>query len=182
MMYSGLTQGVFVQLMAQLAAFIALLLAASATHKWMRWLDSMRAVHEFAGVPRSAAAAALVAVGLAELFAAALLLGSVHRAGGAGLAALIWGTYLALMLRALAKGRRDVDCGCSFGGARHPLGAFEVSRNALLVLLALLLAFTPTVAQAPVLSRLLAAAALLALYGALDQVMALQPLRRAQGS
>jgi len=182
MMNSGLTQHVFVQLMAQLAAFLALLLAASATDKWMRWPNSMRAVHEFAGVPHPAAAAALVAVGLAELLAAALLLGSVHRAGGAGLAALIWGTYLALMLRALAKGRRDVDCGCSFGGARHPLGAFEVSRNALLALLASLVAFTPTVAQGPVLSRLLAAAALLALYGALDQVMALQPLRRAEAS
>ena len=182
MINSDLTQGVFVELMAQLAAFLALLLAASAMHKWMRWPDSMRAVHEFAGVPHPAAAPALVAVGLAELLAAALLLGSAHRAGGAGLAALIWGTYLALMLRALAKGRRDVVCGCSFGGARHPLGAFEVSRNALLALLALILAFTPTVAPAAVLSRMLAAAALVALYGALDQVMAVQPLQKAQAS
>ena len=179
MMHGDLMSEVLGQLAAQAAAFLALLLGASAAHKWMRWRDSMRAVHEFAGVPRRGASAALIVVGLAEI-AAAVLLEGANRAAGAGLAAVIFGIYLALMLRALASGRRNVDCGCSFGAGRHRLGPFEVSRNALLVLLALLVAGEAGGVHTPLLSRWLAAAALLALYGALDQVMSLQPMRRAE--
>jgi len=178
-MQENLAVQVIAQLAAQAAVFLALLLAASALHKWLRWTGSARAVHEFARVPRRAAAAALAAVGLAELAAAGMLLG-VHRTGGAIIAATILGTYLALILRALAAGRRDVDCGCSFGGTPHGLGAFEAWRNALLLALALLVAAArPSGDGAPIGLQLLAAASLLALYGALDQAMAIRPLRPA---
>lgn len=178
-MHENLAAELIAQLAAQAAVFLALLLAASALHKWLRWTGSARAVHEFARVPRRAAAAALAAVGLAELAAAGMLLGA-HRTGGAIIAAAILGTYLALIVRALAAGRRDVDCGCRFGGARHGLGAFEAWRNALLLSLALIVAAAPSSREgASIGLQLLAAAALLALYGALDQAMALRPLRPA---
>lgn len=166
-------------LICQIGAFLALLLAASAVHKGMRWADTKRVVQEFAGVPRWAAPAAAAAAALAESLAALLLFAPAYRRTGALLAALIWSAYLALMLRAIVRGRRDVDCGCSFGPTRHPLGAFDVSRNAVLAAFALLVAVSAASgAQAVSASQALAACALLALYAALDQVMALQPLRR----
>jgi hypothetical protein len=185
-------------LASQLAAFLALLLAASAVHKGLRFAYMQRVAHEFADVPRAAAAGAVLAAMLGELSAGILLAVPASRPIGGLLAASIWGGYLALILRAIAAGRRDVDCGCSFGtaglgaaglgaagvgtaglGRPHPLGGFEVVRNALLVIFALCAAGAAARLPAPVAaSQLLAALALLALYGALDQVMTLQPLRR----
>jgi uncharacterized membrane protein YphA (DoxX/SURF4 family) len=165
-------------LISQLAAFLALLLLASAVHKSVRWAHIGKVVHEFGSVPRSAAPWAAVAAMLGELLAAVLLLLPAQRLSGALLAALIWCVYLALMLRAIAQGRRNVDCGCSFGASPHPLGGFEVARNAVLVAFALLVAASAAGGAVPLpASQLLGACALLALYGALDQVMAVRPLR-----
>jgi Methylamine utilisation protein MauE len=166
-------------LAAQLAALLALLLAVSAAHKWWRWQHTVGVARDFAGVPRAAAPAAALSVGLAEFLAAGLLCLPAYRVLGALLAASILTVYLALIARALIAGRRDIDCGCSFGRARHALGAFEVARNAVLAAMALFVAASaarggPAIAP----SQALAAAALLALYGALDQVMGLQPMRK----
>ena len=82
--------------------------------------------------------------------------------------------YLWLILRAIAQGRRDADCGCSFGAGQRPLGAYHVARNAGLTGAALLVAAGAASATGPVIaSQILAALALLALYGALDEVMSL---------
>jgi len=168
-------------LIAQLAAFLALLLLASAVHKAIRWPHTRRVVRDFAGVPAAAAPVTALAAALAEALAAALLFAPAYRPAGALLAALLWVAYLALIVRAIAQGRRDVDCGCSFGRAHRPLGAFQGARNAALVFLALLVAVPAAGGGVPVTaSEVLAACALLALYGALDQVMALQPLRRGE--
>jgi methylamine utilization protein MauE len=170
--------GVMPLLGSQLAAFLALLLAASAMHKGVRWAHTQSVIHEFAGVPRAAAAWAAVAALLGELLAAALLFVPASRLIGALLAALIWGAYLALILRAIVQGRRNVDCGCSFGSSRHPLGAFDVTRSVVLVVFAVLVGTSAANGAVPVsASQVLASCALLALYGALDQVMTLQPLR-----
>jgi hypothetical protein len=165
-------------LSAQLAAFLALLLAAAAIHKWMRSAQLRTAVRELAGVPRAAAAWPVTAAALGEALAAAMLFVPAYRAAGALLAALMWGAYLALILRAISEGRRDVDCGCSFGRTRHPLGVFEAARNAVLIAMALLVAASAGGARPAAASQLLAACTFLALYVALDQVMTLQPLRR----
>ena len=171
--------GVDQLLAAQVAAFLALLLAASAAHKWVRWQHTLGVVRDFAGAPRVAAPAVAVGVGLAEWLAAALLFMPAYRVLGALLAGSILTVYLALIARARIAGRGDIDCGCSFGSARHTLGAFEMGRNALLAALALFVAASaarggPAIAA----SQTLAAAALLALYVALDQVMGLQPMRK----
>jgi hypothetical protein len=166
-------------LMAQLAIFQALLLAASAVHKAVRWPHSQGVVRQFAGVPGSLAAPALGTAIAAELVAGVLLLVPTYRAVGAMSAAVIWSGYLLLIVRAIVQDRRDVDCGCSFGPTSRPLGAFQVARNAVLAGVAMLIAWVSAAGGSVPSqgSQVLGGIALLALYGALDQVMALRPLR-----
>jgi hypothetical protein len=169
-------------LVVQLAAFQALLLLASGLHKLARRGRTQSVIHDFAGVPRNLAPAVTVAVAVTEMLAGSLLWTPSHRAVGGALAALVWGGYLALILRAIAQGRRDVDCGCTFGATQRPLGVFQVMRNGVLVCVALLVTAGAAASHTgPVIaSQILAAFSLLALYGALDQVMALTPLRRGE--
>jgi hypothetical protein len=168
-------------LAAQLAWFQAALLGAAAVDKIVRWHDTQSVVRRFAGIPKGLAVwASAAAVGL-ELAAAVALVVPGSRAAGAATAALLWSVYLGLLLRAIGSDRRDVDCGCSFGtraaAAHRRLGAFQVVRNTALVILAWGVAAVSAQgsASAPA-SQILAAFALLALYAALDQVMALRPL------
>jgi hypothetical protein len=165
-------------LLAQLAAFLGVLLAASAVHKMSAWRRTRAVVQNFAGVPRPADAGAAAAACAIEGLAGLLLLLPDHRRAGAALAAAILGFYLALIARAVALRRDAVDCGCSFGAGARRLGTLDLVRNAALFAAALLLlAFADAVAPlAP--SQLLAACALLALYGAVDELTALQPMRR----
>ncbi|MDP8985494.1 MAG: hypothetical protein M3N97_10720 [Pseudomonadota bacterium] len=169
-------------LSAQLALFQALLLAASAIHKAGRWPHSRDVMHRFGGVPRAAAGALLTATLAVELLTSAALLVPAYRATGAMLAALLWTLYLGLIARAIVQRRRDVDCGCTFGASSASLGAFQLTRNTVLAGLAVGIAsVSATRGSVPAQgSQVLGAIALLALYGALDQVMALQPLRRGE--
>jgi hypothetical protein len=171
--------GVMRALAAQAAAFEALLLLASVLHKASQWAHFKQVVQEFAGVRAALVSPVLACVGALEAGAAALLLTPALRTPGALLAAGVWCAYLALIVRAILQGRRDADCGCSFGPAQRPLGTYQVARNLGLTGLAIAVALA-----APAGDGLgdrgfevLAAFALLALYGALDQVMALRPLR-----
>ena len=171
--------GVFQSLVIQFAAFEAVLLLASGVHKLLRRDRSQAAVRALAGVPRRLAPFAVVVIAAAELLASLLLWTPSYRAMGGALAALIWGGYLALILRAIARGRRDVDCGCTFGAAHRPLGAYHVARNLVLTGAAVLVAAGCAAGvSGPVIApQILAALVLFALYGALDQVMALMPPR-----
>ncbi len=172
-------------LAVQVAAFEALLLTASAVHKIVTWSRSLVVVQGFVGVPASLVGAALGAAAGGEVIAAIMLIVPSCRAAGGVLATLIWTAYLALILRAIVQGRRDVDCGCSFGMTRRPLGSFQVVRNSVLLGFAVFIAVVSAFGGdhgasggvAIQSTQVLAAVALLALYGALDQVMALQPLR-----
>ena len=167
-------------LAAQMAAFQAMLLAATAVHKAARWTHSLAVMRQFAGVPDVLAAASLGVAIAVESAAGALLMAPAYRTTGAVLAALIWTLYVAFIVRAIVQGRRDVDCGCSFGPTSRPLGSFQIARNLVLAALAVFIAWV-SVIDGPVPpaqgSFVLGGLALLALYGALDQVMALQPLR-----
>jgi hypothetical protein len=171
--------GIIQLLTAQLAAFLALLLLASALHKLIRRDRTREVVHEFAGVSRRLAPFAVMMIAAAEMISAVLLWTEPYRVAGGLLAALIWGGYLSLILRAILQGRRDVDCGCSFGATRRPLGVFHVTRNVVLAGAALLISGGSAAASNNpiVASQILPALALLALYGALDQVMGLTPPR-----
>jgi hypothetical protein len=164
---------------AQMAAFEGLLLGASAVHKAVRWTHSLSVMRRFAGVPEALAAPALGAALALESAAAFMLLGARGGAAGGVLAALMFSLYAALIVRAVVAGRRDVDCGCNFGPASRPLGSFQIARNIVLAALAILIAGVPAYdgAVAGRVTLAVGGLALLALYGALDQVMSLRPLR-----
>jgi Methylamine utilisation protein MauE len=169
---------------AQMATFQAMLLAASAVHKAARWTHSRNLMHQFAGVPGVLAGTSLGVATAVELAAGAQLLVPAFRTTGAVLAALIWTLYVALIVRAIVQGRRDVDCGCSFGPTSRPLGSYQIARNLVLAALALFIAWVSAFGGAvPAQGTfVLGGLALLALYGALDQVMALQPLRSGEST
>jgi hypothetical protein len=171
--------GVLQPLSAQLAVFLALLLSASGAHKLLRWAPSRGVVRRFAQVPAALAAPVLIAVVAAEFASGLLLIVPGTRDLGGLLAATLLACYLLLIGAAIVRNRRDVDCGCSFAAAGRPLGAFQVSRNAVLLAAAALVAWVSARggSAAPEWSQGLGGAALLAVYGALDQVMSLQPLR-----
>jgi hypothetical protein len=171
---------------AQLASFASLLLALAAVHKLSGHARATQAVQDLTGLPRTLAAPAASAIAAAELAAAAGLWIAPLRFDAALLAALIWSGYFVFLLQAVAAGRSDVDCGCSFGAAHRPLGLFQMLRAAMLALLGFVIALSAAIApgalaydvsMAAIATQLLAGAALLALYAALDQVMSLQPLR-----
>jgi hypothetical protein len=165
-------------LIGEAAVFLAFLLAASAIHKIARWDRTRSAARDFAGMPARASAYGVVAACTLEALSAALLMAPSYRGLGARLGMVLLALYLGLILRAILLGRRNVDCGCSFGAPQRLLGAFEVARNAVLLILASLVAVAGNPAAPASPSDMLAAAAFLALYGALDQVMGLQPMRK----
>jgi hypothetical protein len=171
---------------AQIASFASLLLVAAGLHKLKAPADTARAMHGLTGLPLPRAARAVTAIAAAELAAAAGLWFAPARFAAALLAALLWGGYFVFLVRAVAAGRRDVDCGCSFSAAHRPLGAFQLWRAAVLTGIAVMVALGAALAPGAVpyvvgigalATQLLAGLGLLALYVALDQLMAIQPLR-----
>ncbi len=186
-MTEALSLTVVVQIaIAQFAAFASLLLLAAALHKLSGLARAVRAVQDLTGLAGSPARFAAIGVSVAELAASIGLWIAPVRFYAALLAALIWSGYFVFLLQAVAAGRSEVDCGCSFGGAHRPLGLFQMLRAAVLALLGLGVALSAAIAPgsvaydvsaAAIATQLLAGLALLALYAALDQVVTQPPLR-----
>ena len=170
---------VIADLAMQVAAFLAALALVSAGHKLARPARARAAIEALAGVSAGTAAIALVVLAVAEAGAGVALLTPEWRAAGAGLAAAIWTGYFLALARAFAAGRRDLDCGCSFGESHARLGPYQLLRTGGLAFAAAVIAAAPaaaTVARdafAVSLSTIGGALALLALYFALDQLMSL---------
>jgi methylamine utilization protein MauE len=121
---------------------LALLFVAAAVPKIRDGAAFRVAVAEYRLVPATLVAAAAAATIATELATAALLAVPASAAVGALVAAALLVVYAGAIAINLARGRRDIDCGCGFGG-RQPLGAWLVVRN--LVLAGAALA-TPAVA------------------------------------
>ncbi|MEK7266500.1 MAG: MauE/DoxX family redox-associated membrane protein [Pseudomonadota bacterium] len=119
---------------------LAALFAASAAHK-------ARGFAEFAGVVRNyrlapegvAPALSAIVIALEAMLAAGLLYPPMRAAAGVGAAALLL-AYGGAIAFNLARGRRDIDCGCTFGGSGERLTPVLVIRNAGLAVLALAVA------------------------------------------
>ncbi len=179
---SGVSLGLIgAALIDGLSAFLAVLLGAAGLHKLLGFARARAAAHAFGGVPSRFAPAAAAGALTAELGACLMLALPGHRAAGALIAAALWGGYLLLFVRAAALGLREVDCGCSFGAAHHRVGGYHVARNAALTAAAILVALAGGSAAPPA-SQWLGALALLALYGALEQTLALGRPRPAGGA
>lgn len=116
-----------------------------------------------------------------EIVAGILVLLPATGAAGALLATALLLLFVAAMAINLARGRREIDCGCFLGRQKERIGWRLVARNLLLVALAAPLVVNEP-AAAPglldLLTVLFAAGSLLALYAAFSRLAGLAPLAR----
>jgi hypothetical protein len=164
---------------AYAAAFMTLLLLASAAHKAIEPGRLAVATQALTGLPPQAAWPLLVLAGLVEAGAGLSLLAPAARAWAGAAASVVWAAYLGAILLAMSRGSMAMDCGCNFGAGRKRLSLAHVQRNLILVVVALCTAAFSTLKTAPPppfdLSHLLAAAAFFALYVAADEIAAIRP-------
>ena len=125
---------------------LSALFAASAAHKATGFA-------EFAGVLRNYRIApdamvtplAFLAIVIEAALALGLLAPSVRAIAAIGSAGLLSAYGLAMAVN-IARGRVDIDCGCSFGASSDRLAWSLVIRNGVLALIAILVA-SPTAAR-----------------------------------
>jgi hypothetical protein len=148
------------------------LFGVAAAHKLANLAVFRAALAAYRLLPARLVTSGAFALVAAELAAAILcLVGRGRAAGGAAAGLLI--LYAAAIAINLARGRRDIDCGCHGPSARQPIGAWLVARNFALGVAALALV-VPTIPRALTLidgvTILGAVASLAALYVALDRL------------
>jgi len=163
-------------------AALALVFGAAALHKWRdfeRFADALRGHHLVPATWVAPLARAMRALETA-LVPALLLPATAPVAAGTGAALLV--AYSAAIAVNLARGRRDIDCGCSL--RPRPLSGGLLARNGLLGLGAALAAAPPTPRALAPLDLFTAVACLataLLLWGAAGALAALpsrEPARR----
>ena len=131
--------------LATLRAALALLLAAAALHK-LRDLAEFRAVlAEYHVLPQPLLHIGVWGVPAVEAGIALTL--TAPGSSGPAAAALLLAAYGAAMALNLARGRREVECGCFGPGQSQPISRALVARNALLVVAALV-CLSPTAPRA----------------------------------
>lgn len=135
---------------AALGVSLAALFAVSAAHKARGFAEFSGALRNYRIAPEGLVPALSVLVIAAEALIATGLLFAPARAVAAIAAATLLLAYGGAIALNLARGRRDIDCGCNFGGSRERLSMVLVFRNAGLALAAL-------AAAAPVNARALGA-------------------------
>ncbi len=164
---------------------LALLFFVAAGHK-LQNLGRFRAtLAEYRLLPAGLVPLAAALVVSVEVAAAGALLVPGARAAGLLSAATLLVVYGAAVAINLARGRRDIDCGCAGPAVRRPISGALVARNAALAALAL-------AGLVPVRPRALlwvdgltvagATWALAAVYASLERVIAYAPgLSRVRG-
>ncbi|MDG2308426.1 MAG: MauE/DoxX family redox-associated membrane protein [Candidatus Binatia bacterium] len=116
---------------------LALLFAWSASHKWRDLPRFAAVVREYEVLPVGLERPAALVLGAFEVvIAIALLVPAAHGSSSVAAAALL-AIYTAGIILNLARGRRDLDCGCFGPAQRQPLSEWLVLRNVLLLLAAL---------------------------------------------
>lgn len=112
---------------------LALLFGSTALHKVADFDGFRRAMYAYDLVPDGLLSPVAAALGVAEAFVALGFLwqGSAAAAGLIAVALLV--VYTLAIAVNLARGRRDVDCGCTGAGRRQPLGPGLVTRNIVLM-------------------------------------------------
>jgi hypothetical protein len=123
---------------ALLAGAFALLFVSAALHKLLHRAEFSEAFRAYAVLPPELARLAGL-VPLLELTVGVALLAGGSRAGAAAAGAALLVVYASAIAINLARGRRDLSCGCGGPNDRRPIAAWMVWRN---LLLAALLAVT----------------------------------------
>ncbi|RIL06618.1 MAG: methylamine utilization protein MauE [Proteobacteria bacterium] len=119
---------------------LALLLASGAVQKARDFALFRAAVEGYELLPaRLAGVAAALFAALEGALGAALLAPARFglRPGALALAAALFALYAAAIAINLARGRREIDCGCGGPAAHVPLSGWLLARNAILVAMAL---------------------------------------------
>ena len=114
---------------------VALLLAIASTHKFADRAGFAEALAAYRVLPEGwARRAAPVVMGLELALAVGILNSSTRRACVLGAMLLLTSYALGVAVN-LARGRRDLDCGCGPLRDRRPIAPWMLGRNALLVLI-----------------------------------------------
>ncbi|MEZ5920027.1 MAG: MauE/DoxX family redox-associated membrane protein [Parvularculaceae bacterium] len=121
-----------------IAISLAALFAASAAHKALGFPAFIGVVRNYRIAPAAVAPALALAAFAAESAIAFGLLLPFTRSGAAAGAAIILLGYGAAIAFNIARGRAEIDCGCSFGPSADRLTPMLVVRNGILALAALL--------------------------------------------
>ena len=167
------------------SAALALVFAQAAWHK-LRDLGAFSAsVAAYEILPASLAPIAATQLAVAELLLMGTLLLPPARRLAAVAALALLALYGAAIAWNLARGRRDIDCGCTGPAQRTPLSGWLLARNAALGALAIVAAL-PVFERALTLADALpiagGALAAFALHAAANQLAANAPASRALGA
>jgi len=120
------------------SAALALVFAQAAWHKLRDLGAFAAAVAAYELLPAPLAPLAATQLAAAELVLVGTLLLPPARAAAAFGALALLCIYSAAIALNLARGRRDIDCGCTGPALRQPLSGWLLARNAALGALALL--------------------------------------------
>lgn len=125
-----------------LLACLALLFASAALHKVRNPAHFTEVLRAYRVLPEGAVRGAPLVPAAELLVAAGLLPGATRFAAGLGGAALL-ATYAAAIAVNLARGRRDLACGCGGPDDARPIAPWMVARNLMLALLLLVSTLVP---------------------------------------
>ncbi|HEY4749793.1 MAG TPA: MauE/DoxX family redox-associated membrane protein [Steroidobacteraceae bacterium] len=118
---------------ALLAGAFALLFASASLHKLLDLKGFSQVFAAYRLVPRALARAAFL-VPLLELLIGLGLLAGAARAGAAAAGAVLLTGYGGAVAINLARGRRELTCGCGGPNDKRPIAAWMVWRNLALAL------------------------------------------------
>jgi len=164
-----------------LRAALTLLFLSAALHKLHDWAAFGAALEGYRLVPRALLAATAPALVALELGIAAGLALGLRGAGAAG-AALLALYSLAIGVN-LARGRRDIDCGCGGPAGRVRLRPALLARNAVLIGLALAVALPVgerSLVWLDAFTLVAAVGTAALLYAALETLLATRPIAAAR--
>jgi hypothetical protein len=165
-------------IVAVACAAIATIFLGSAAMKLWQPTEFRAAVESYRLVPEAMSVALGWTIPALELGGAIGLVVAAARGAGALLLLCLIATFTGAIAINLARGRRDLDCGCFGPLLRQPLSGWLVARNGLLALL-VLAAFAPVrgrpLASLDYLTIVAAAGALVILYGAANYLIATAP-------
>jgi methylamine utilization protein MauE len=121
-----------------LRSALALLFLVAAAHKLRAPTAFREQLADYRLVPRRATQATAAAVVAGELTTGLAFLAPPLRLAALGAAFVLLFAYSFAIALNLARGRRDIDCGCSGPALRQPLTPWLLVRNAVLVGITLL--------------------------------------------
>ena len=116
-----------------------LLVAVLGGASWHKLLDRIafrETLRDYQIMPEATVGPAATIVPAVELAACILLAVPGTREIGASIAAILLAAYAIAIGLNLARGRTELDCGCSWGGGTQPISAWLIARNALLIAIA----------------------------------------------